>query len=87
MQVLGRCNSRAFLCFAADYSANLAVQFHLRQLRRHKRVQCGKHGGVIYGLADIHGLLLYGVVRLINVQSRENHGGVTVFFSALNCFR
>ena len=28
-----------------------------------------------------------GVVRLINAQSREKHGGVTVFSSALTCFR
>ena len=27
----------------------------------------------------ILGFLLSGAVRLINVQSRENHGGVTVF--------
>jgi len=29
LQVLGRCNSRTFLCFAADQPANLAVQIHL----------------------------------------------------------
>jgi len=33
------------------------------------------------------GFLLSGVARLINAQSREKHGGVTVFFSALTCFR
>ena len=34
-QILRRCNSGAFLCPAADQPANLAVQFHLRQVRRH----------------------------------------------------
>jgi hypothetical protein len=33
------------------------------------------------------GFLLSGAMRLINAQSREKHGGVTVFFSALTCFR
>jgi len=28
------------------------------------------------------GFLLSGAARLINAQSREKHGGVTVFFSA-----
>ena len=35
----------------------------------------------------ILGFLLSGAVRLINAQSREKHGGFTVFFSALTCFR
>ena len=34
-QILRRGNSGAFLCPAADQPANLAVQFHLRQVRRH----------------------------------------------------
>jgi len=87
LQIFRRRDSRTFLCSAADQPTNLAVQFHLRELCRHKRVQRGKHGGVIYGLADIHGLLLSGVVRLINAQSREKHGDTAVFFSALTCFR
>jgi len=32
------------------------------------------------------GFLLSGA-RLFNAQSREKHGSVTVFFSALTCFR
>jgi len=33
------------------------------------------------------GFLLSGAARLINAQSREKHGGVTVFSSVLTCFR
>jgi len=33
------------------------------------------------------GFLLSGAMRLINAQSREKHGDVTVVFSALTCFR
>jgi len=33
------------------------------------------------------GFLLSGAARLFNAQSREKHGSVTVFFSALTCFR
>ena len=54
LQVFRRCDSRSFLDPAADHSTDLAVQFHLRELRHHKRVQRGKHGGVICSLADIH---------------------------------
>jgi len=56
LQVFRRRDSGAFFAPAADHSANLAVQFHLRELRRNSGVQCGKHGGVICVLADIHGL-------------------------------
>ena len=47
-------DSRSFFAPAADLPTDLAVQFHLRKLRRHKRVQRGKQGAVICGLADIH---------------------------------
>ena len=56
LQVFRRRDSRAFFAPAADQPANLAVQFHLRELRRNSGVQCGKHGGVVCWLADIHGL-------------------------------
>ena len=56
LQVFRCRDSRAFLRSAADHSANLAVQFHLRELCRHKRVQCGEHGDVICGFANVHGL-------------------------------
>jgi len=54
LQVFRRRDSGAFLCSAADHSANLAVQLHLRELRRNSGVQRGEQGGVICGLADIH---------------------------------
>ena len=56
LKVFRRRDSRAFLRSATDHSTNLAVQFHLRKMRCHKRVQCGEHGDVICGLADIHWL-------------------------------
>ena len=46
----------AFFAPAADQPTDLAVQFHLRELCRHKRVQCGEHGDVICGFANVHGL-------------------------------
>jgi hypothetical protein len=52
-----RCrDSRAFFSSAADQPTDLAVQLHLRELRRNSGVQRGKHGGVICWLADVHGL-------------------------------
>lgn len=54
LQVFRRRDSGAFFAPAADHSANLTVQFHLRELCRHKRVQRGEQCGVICGLADIH---------------------------------
>ena len=52
-----RCrDSRAFFAPAADQPTNFTVQFHLRELCRHKRVPCGEHGDVICGFANVHGL-------------------------------
>jgi len=56
LQVFRCRDSRAFLRSAADHSTNFAVQLHLRELCRNSGIQCGKHGGVICWLADIHGL-------------------------------
>ena len=56
LQVFRRRDSRTFFSSAADQPTDLAVQFHLRELRRHKRVQCGEHGDVICGFANVHGL-------------------------------
>ena len=56
LQVFRRRDSRTFFRPAADHPTDLAVQFHLRELRRNSGIQCGKHGGVICWLADIHGL-------------------------------
>jgi len=65
LQILRRSYRRALFRSAADQPAYLAVQLHLRQLCRHQRIQFCKHGTVIYGLPDIHPLLLSGAVRLI----------------------
>ena len=53
-QILRRSDSGAFLRPAADQPANLTVQFYLRQICRHQRIQCRKHGTVVYGLSDVH---------------------------------
>jgi len=54
LQVFRRRDSGAFFSSAADHSTDLAVQFHLRELCRHKPVQFGKWDVVICGLANIH---------------------------------
>jgi len=56
LQIFRRRDSRAFLRSATDHSTNLAVQFHLRELRRNSGIQRGKHGAVVCGFTDIHGL-------------------------------
>ena len=56
LKVFRRRDSRSFFAPAADQPTNFTVQLHLRELRRHKRVQCGEHGGVICGLANVHWL-------------------------------
>jgi len=86
LQVFRGCNSRAFFRSAADQPTNLTVQFHLRKLRRHKRVQRGKHGGVICGLADIHWLSPFRRGAPDQRSKQKKHGDVTVLFFALTCF-
>ena len=56
LQIFRRRDSGAFFSSAADHPTDLTIQFHLRKLRRHKRVQCGEHGDVICGFANVHGL-------------------------------
>jgi len=56
LQVFRRRDSRSFLAPAADQPTNLAVQLHLRELRRDSGVQRGEHGGVICWLANVHWL-------------------------------
>ena len=53
-QILRSGDSGAFLWPAADQSANLTVQFHLRQIRRHQRIQRRKHGAVVYRFSGVH---------------------------------
>lgn len=53
-QILRSGDSGAFLWPAADQPANLTVQFHLRQVRRHQGVQRRKHGAVVDRLSDVH---------------------------------
>lgn len=57
-QIFSGSHRRAFLRPAADQTADLTVQLHLRQIRRHQRVQRGVQGAVISRFFDIHGLLL-----------------------------
>jgi len=65
LQILRGGHSRSLLRSGADGAANFKVQLYLWQSRRHKPVQCRIHGAVVCGLADVHGLLLSGVMRLI----------------------
>ena len=53
-QILRRSDSGAFLRPAADQPANLAVQFHLRQICRHQGIQRREHGAVVYRFSDVH---------------------------------
>ena len=53
-QILRRSDSGAFLRPAADQPANLAVQFHLRQICRHQGIQRREHGAVVYRFFDVH---------------------------------
>ena len=53
-QILRRSDSGAFLRPAADQPANLTVQFHLRQVRRHQGIQRREHGAVVNRFSDIH---------------------------------
>ena len=53
-QILGCGDSGVLLWLAADQPANLAVQFHLRQVCRHQSVQRREHGAVVNGLSDVH---------------------------------
>jgi len=86
LQVFRRRDSGAFFAPAANHSADLTVQFHLRELCRHKRVQRGKHGGVICGLADVHWLSPFRRGAPDQRSKQKKHGDVTVLFSALTCF-
>ena len=53
-QILRSGNSGALLWPAADQPANLTVQFHLRQVRRHQGVQRREHGAVVNRFSDVH---------------------------------
>lgn len=55
-QILRCGNGCAFLRSAADQTANLTIQFHLRQIFLHQRIQCRKHSGVVYRFSDVHGI-------------------------------
>ena len=58
LQVFRRRDSGAFFAPAADHSTDLAVQFHLRELRRNSGVQRGKNGGVVRFFSNIYDLFL-----------------------------
>ena len=64
LQVFRRRDSRSFFAPAANHSTDLTVQLHLRELRRHKRVQFYKQCTVVCGFADVHGFSSYIVVIL-----------------------
>ena len=53
-QIFRSGDSGTLLWSATDQSANLTVQFHLRQVRRHQGVQRREHGAVVDRLSDVH---------------------------------
>ncbi len=77
-QILCSGDSGAFLRPAADQPANLTVQFHLRQVRRHQRIQRCEHGAVVNRLYDVHSgfsfpaqvrLFLFSTFEIANEQA------------------
>ena len=52
-QIFRSGNGGAFLWPVADQLANPAVQFHLRQIRRHQGVQRREHGSVVNWFSDV----------------------------------
>lgn len=73
-QVLRRCDSSSFLWPAADQPANLAVQFHLRQICRHQRVQCCEHCAVVYGFSDVHRAPPFRRNAPVFIRAKKNAG-------------
>ena len=64
-QIFRSGDSGTLLWSATDQSANLTVQFHLRQVRRHPVVQRREHGTVVNRSSDIHsGVSFPAPVRL-----------------------
>ena len=53
-QIFRSGDSGTLLWSATDQPANLTVQFHLRQVRRHQGVQHREHGAVVNRFSDIH---------------------------------
>ena len=69
VQIFRRGYSRAFLRPAADHTANLAVQFHWRQVRRHQLVQRREHNTVVGRFSDIHGILSFLAQHTVFIKS------------------
>ena len=65
---------RALLRPTAYQAANLAVQLHLGQLRRHQRIQRREQGAVVGGFPDVHRLLLSGAAHLFLRPAEKNAG-------------
>ena len=74
VQIFRSRHRRALLRPATDQAANLAVQLHLGQLRRHQRIQRREQGAVVGGLPDVHRLLLSGAARLFLRPAKKNAG-------------
>ena len=84
IQIFRRDHRRALLRPAADQSAKLAVQLHLRQICRDQFVQRGEHGAVVCGFPDVHWILPPFQRECAPIgQGREKRGVAAVLFSAL----
>ncbi len=65
LEIFGGHHRRALLRAGTNDPADLKVQLHLREFRRHELIQRTVHGAVICGFPGIHALLLSGAPRLI----------------------
>lgn len=61
LQIFRRSHSRSLFRAGADHCADLPVQLHLRQVLPQQTIQSDKQQGIIYWLANVHGLLLPGL--------------------------
>ena len=76
LEILRGGDCRALLRPAADYTANVAVQLHLRQICRHQRVQRREYGAVIYRFSDVHEILSFPALSpLFCDRAERNTGG------------
>ena len=79
-QILRSGDSGALLWSATDQPANLTAQFHLRQVRRHQRIQRREHGAVVNRFSDVHsGFSFPAQVRLFlfstfEIANEQAHG-------------
>ena len=73
LEILSGHHRRALLRAGTNDPADLKVQLHLREFRRHELIQRTVHGAVICGFPGIHVHLLSGAPRLILSDRKREH--------------